>query len=62
MIVLGSILFYISDFMLLLNVFGDVPGTSYLCLITYYPAQFILAFSLFVYGNLGCLKLKKSMV
>jgi len=35
---------------MLLDVFGDIPEASYLCLGTYYPAQFLLAFSLFVYA------------
>lgn len=49
-IVVGSILFFISDLMLVLNKFGNISGASYLCLGTYYPAQFLLAFSLFAYG------------
>jgi len=49
-IVIGSSLFFISDLMLMLDVFGDIPEASYLCLGTYYPAQFLLAFSLFVYA------------
>ena len=36
-ILIGGILFFISDFMLMLNKFGDIPGTNYLCLGTYYP-------------------------
>ena len=48
---IGSILFCVSDFMLMFDKFGSVPGTSYLCLGTYYPAQFILAFSLFKYAT-----------
>lgn len=51
MIAIGSILFLISDMMLMLNKFGNVPGTSYLCLGTYYPAQFILAFSMFKFAK-----------
>lgn len=50
-ITIGSILFFISDFMLMLDVFGGISVTSYLCLATYYPAQFILAFSIFAYAN-----------
>lgn len=49
-IVIGSILFFISDLMLVLNKFGNISVASYLCLGTYYPAQFLLAFSLFAYG------------
>lgn len=52
-IVIGSILFFISDFMLMLDVFGNIPVASYLCLGTYYPAQFLLGFSLFIYGNMN---------
>ena len=51
MIVVGSILFFVSDMMLMFNKFGSVPGTSYLCLGTYYPAQFILAYSMFKYAK-----------
>ena len=51
MIVIGSILFFVSDMMLMLDKFGSVPGTSYLCLGTYYPAQFVLAYSMFKYAK-----------
>lgn len=46
-ILLGSILFFFSDFMLLFNVFADV-GKIFLilCLGTYYPAEFLLAYSI----------------
>ena len=50
-ITIGSILFFISDFMLMLDVFGGISVTGYFCLATYYPAQFILAFSIFAYAN-----------
>ena len=50
-IVVGSILFFISDFMLMLDVFGNISTASYLCLATYYPAQFLLAFSLLISGS-----------
>ncbi len=47
-ILVGSILFYISDFMLLLYVFGGAPEiTDILCIATYYPAQCLLAHSLY---------------
>lgn len=49
-IAIGSVLFFVSDLMLMLDKFGDVPLASYLCLGTYYPAQFILAFSVLSYG------------
>lgn len=44
LIVIGSILFFFSDLMLLLNVFGNLsPVFDVLCLATYYPAECILA-------------------
>ena len=52
-IVIGSILFFISDFMLMLDVFGNIKVASYLCLGTYYPAQFLLGFSVLIYGNMN---------
>lgn len=40
----GSILFFLSDLMLLLDVFADAPRiTIWLCLLFYYPAQCLLA-------------------
>lgn len=48
-LVIGSVLFFISDLMLLLNVFGGLPEiTDILCLATYYPAQCFLAFSILI--------------
>lgn len=45
-IMLGSIFFFFSDLMLLLNVFGNLPRVvDILCLVTYYPAQIALAIS-----------------
>lgn len=61
-IVIGSVLFFISDFMLMLSLFGDISVASYLCLGTYYPAQFLLAFSLFVYASINFLRQRKGMV
>lgn len=52
LIVIGSILFFFSDLMLLLNVFASlssVVGT--LCLATYYPAEILLACSIFMFAN-----------
>ena len=51
-IVIGSILFFISDLMLLFNVFGSVEANvalifDNLCLATYWPAQVLLAYSVF---------------
>ncbi len=46
-IVFGSLLFFFSDLMLLLNVFGGLPRIiDVLCLATYYPAEFLLAHSI----------------
>ena len=59
-IVVGSILFIISDLMLMLDKFGSIPGTNYLCLGTYYPGQFILAFSLFKYATINRLNYNKN--
>ncbi len=42
----GSVLFFISDLMLLLNVFAHLPPiVDILCLVTYYPAEILLAVS-----------------
>lgn len=47
LLVIGSILFFFSDLMLLLDVFANLSGVvGILCLATYYPAQCILAYSL----------------
>ena len=46
-IMIGSVLFFFSDLMLLLNVFGGVGRIAgVLCLATYYPAEFVLAYSI----------------
>ena len=48
-IALGSVLFFFSDLMLLLNVFSSVKMyVGALCLATYYPAECLLAFSVFL--------------
>ena len=52
-IVIGSAMFLISDIMLLFTVFGDGILTKYLCLGLYYPAQFMLAMSLFIHAKEG---------
>lgn len=44
-ILLGSILFFISDLMLLLSHFGGVKTGAW-CLATYYPAECLLGFAL----------------
>jgi uncharacterized membrane protein YhhN len=47
LILIGSILFFFSDLMLLLNVFANLSVVfDVLCLVTYYPAECILALSL----------------
>ena len=51
-ILIGSVLFMFSDFMLLLNVFADLPRViGILCLASYYPAECILAYSLLLTKN-----------
>lgn len=51
-IMIGSLLFFFSDCMLLLNVFADFPRVvDILCLATYYPAQILLATSIYIYKN-----------
>ena len=48
-IMIGSILFFISDFVLVFNVFSDVSASfSFMCICTYYPAECILALSLLI--------------
>ena len=47
-IMIGSCLFIFSDIMLLFNVFADIPTRIMLvlCLVTYYPAECFLAYSI----------------
>lgn len=48
---LGSIMFFVSDVALAFNVFGGAPSwADPLCLVTYFPGQFVIAFSLYLYG------------
>lgn len=48
----GSVLFFFSDLMLVLYMFGDAPWVvDRLCLLSYFPAQGLLAFSSFLYTN-----------
>lgn len=53
-IMLGSILFFLSDLMLLFNVFSNIVAPymifDKICLILYYPAEIILACSIY-YSN-----------
>lgn len=45
-LLIGSVLFTFSDFMLLLNVFANLPRiVGILCLVSYYPAEIFLALS-----------------
>ena len=47
LLLVGSFLFMFSDFMLLLNVFANLPRiVGILCLATYYPAECVLAYSI----------------
>ena len=51
-LLLGSVLFFFSDLMLLFNVFSNVSGVFLvLCLATYYPAEFLLAYSILKMKN-----------
>lgn len=48
----GSVLFYFSDLMLVLRWFADAPRLAGdLCLMTYFPAQGLLAASVYFYAN-----------
>lgn len=52
LILLGSVMFWFSDLMLAINMFGDGGRMTWvLCSYTYWPAQSILAFSLFHFIN-----------
>jgi len=46
-ILIGSCLFFFSDMMLLFANFGGVKLCSVFCLLTYYPAEFFLAYSIY---------------
>lgn len=49
---LGSLLFFLSDLMLLFNVFGDVSRIfDIMCLVFYYPAEVLLAISITYSGR-----------
>ncbi len=52
-ILVGSVLFFFSDLMLLFDVFGkDVSAIfGILCLATYYPAEILLGYSIFQKAN-----------
>ena len=52
MIMLGSLMFFLSDLMLLFNVFADVSRVfDILCLVLYYPAEILLAISISYSGR-----------
>lgn len=52
LITIGSILFFFSDLMLLLDVFGNLSAVfEVLCLVTYYPAECLLAMAIFTHKN-----------
>lgn len=55
-IMIGSIMFFLSDLMLLLGRFASLPVVGIICLVLYYPAEFLLAFSMFIYS---CFKTNK---
>ena len=46
----GSVLFFVSDLSLLITRFAHVKVMTIICLATYYPAQFLLAFSVFAHA------------
>lgn len=48
---IGSIMFFLSDLMLLLNVFAGLPVVGILCLALYYPAEFLLAYSIYLFAK-----------
>ena len=50
-ILIGSVMFFLSDLMLLLNVFASLPVVGIICLVLYYPAEFLLGFSIFTFAN-----------
>ena len=52
LLMIGSILFFFSDFMLLFAFYTDVGRiANILCLNTYYPAQALLASSIYLHAN-----------
>ena len=53
-VALGAFLFFFSDLMLVFRWFGGGSKIfSYLCMGTYYPANWLLAFSVFIISILG---------
>lgn len=52
LLLVGSVMFYVSDLMLVLNYFADAPQiTDTLCLYLYFPGQTLLAHTLFHWVN-----------
>ncbi|MBQ9790832.1 MAG: lysoplasmalogenase [Clostridia bacterium] len=50
-IMIGALMFFLSDLMLLFNVFGSAPYVfDVACIALYYPAEYLLAFSMFLVG------------
>ena len=45
-VLIGSFLFFFSDMMLLFSIFGGIRLCNIFCLLTYYPAEFFLAYSI----------------
>ncbi len=50
-ILIGAILFFISDMCLIFNIYVGLSFYRYICLITYYLAQFLLSFSLLKFSH-----------
>lgn len=46
LLVVGSSLFLFSDLMLLISRFAELPLFSHFCILTYYPAQCVLSYSI----------------
>ena len=50
-IALGSLLFFASDIALAFNIFGGSPAwANPMCLVTYFPGQLLIAWSICIYG------------
>ncbi len=58
LIFFGTLLFFLSDLMLLFNMFSKI-STGIACLSLYYPAQFILAFSILFFNQTEINSVKK---
>ena len=53
-IFVGSLMFFLSDLMLLFNVFANVSRIfGIICLVFYYPAEFLLAGSIYYSNDIG---------